>query len=156
MIELRAKIAGELQKIQELVVRANNLLSLVQEVNDTNYRDGLVSGLALYLQNFYTGIERVFSLIAKEIDGVLPSTSDWHIQLLGQMLVEIPDIRPAVISQKTYESLNEFRGFRHVVRNLYAYDLNHHRVIELANQLRSCSQSFVEDINKFNLFLSDK
>ena len=59
------------------------------------------------------------------------------------ILVPVPNIRPAVISQDTYEQLNEFRGFRHVSRNLYAYDLDHQRIIDLANKLIGCHQIFI-------------
>ena len=153
MIALRRKIAEELIKLEELVNRVNRLLLLIQQNDDSVYLDGLMSGLALYVQNFYTGVERVFALIAKQMDGVTPSSADWHIQLLGQLLVPVPNIRPAVISQDTYEQLNEFRGFRHVSRNLYAYDLDHQRIIDLANKLIGCHQIFMEDMKKFDAFL---
>jgi uncharacterized protein YutE (UPF0331/DUF86 family) len=65
------------------------------------------------------------------------------------MSLEIPDIRPAVISQKSYEKLNEFRGFRHVARSLYAYDLDPQRVIELSDKLSKCYDSFKADVQNF-------
>jgi hypothetical protein len=76
------------------------------------------------------GVERIFSLIAKDIDKTMPLGENWHIQLLKQMSMEITSVRAAVISPETYKNLNEFRGFRHVARNLYAYDLNPQRVID--------------------------
>ena len=155
MIVLRRKITEELIKLEELVNRVNRLLLLIQQNDDPIYLDGLMSGLALYVQNFYTGVERVFALIAKQIDGVTPSSADWHIQLLGQLLVPVPNVRPAIISQDTYEQLNEFRGFRHVSRNLYAYDLDHQRIIDLANKLIGCHQIFMEDMKKFDAFLAN-
>ena len=155
MIGLRKKISEELIKLEELVNRVNRLLLLIQQNDDPIYLDGLMSGLALYVQNFYTGVERVFALIAKQMDGVTPSSADWHIQLLGQLLVPVLNIRPAVISQDTYEQLNEFRGFRHVSRNLYAYDLDHQRIIDLANKLIGCHQIFMEDMKKFDAFLAN-
>lgn len=45
----------------------------------------------------------------------------WHKTLLQQMTKEVPEIRPAVISQRTCNQLDEFRGFRHVVRNVYTF-----------------------------------
>lgn len=39
-----------------------------------------------------------------------------------EIATEIPNLRPAVISQKTLQFLDEYRGFRHVVRNVYAYN----------------------------------
>ena len=155
MIGLRKKISEELIKLEELVNRVNRLLLLIQQNDYPIYLDGLMSGLAFYVQNFYTGVERVFALIAKQMDGVTPSSADWHIQLLGQLLVPVPNVRPAIISQDTYEQLNEFRGFRHVSRNLYAYDLDHQRIIDLANKLIGCHQIFMEDMKKFDAFLAN-
>ena len=54
----------------------------------------------------------------------MPQGFNWHQVLLEQMTNEIPDIRPAVISEVTYEALDEYRGFRHVVRNIYAFQLD--------------------------------
>ena len=62
---------------------------------------------------------------------------------------EIPSIRPALISQTSYEKLNEFRGFRHVARSLYAYDLDPQRVIELSNKLSECYDGFKADVQAF-------
>ncbi len=95
------------------------------------------------------GVERVFKLIAKEIDKTIPTGESWHIQLLQQMSLELPSIRDAVISQKTYEQLNEFRGFRHVARSLYAYDLDPQRIIELSEKLSQCYDHFNTDVQAF-------
>jgi hypothetical protein len=94
-------------------------------------------------------VERILYLIAREIDGNVPTGSDWHKQLLNQMLVEIPTVRASVLSEKTYQELNEFRGFRHVVRSLYAYKLDVTRVLELTHQLKICHQNFAREINQF-------
>ncbi|WP_373479876.1 hypothetical protein [Geminocystis sp.] len=123
-MNLSNKIDLELDKLRQLVDKIEQLLELINRNKNIIYQEGLVSGLALYLENFYMGIERILSLISKEIDGSIPSGQSWHIQLLNRMLVDIPSVRCAVISPTTYQLLNEFRGFRHVVRNLYAYDLN--------------------------------
>ena len=40
------------------------------------------------------------------------------------MGVEVPGIRPAVISSVLKGKLDEYRGFRHIVRNVYTYKLN--------------------------------
>jgi hypothetical protein len=60
-------------------------------------------------------------LIAEVVDGSIPQGENWHQMLLQQMTLEIPGIRPAVISKKAYSRLNEYLGFRHVVRNVYTY-----------------------------------
>lgn len=41
--------------------------------------------------------------------------------LLTQMAKEIAEVRPAVISYSVQSDLDEYRGFRHIVRNIYTY-----------------------------------
>jgi len=45
----------------------------------------------------------------------------WHPLLLEQMKKEVPEIRPAVISTETGTRPDEYRRFRHVVRNVYTH-----------------------------------
>lgn len=65
------------------------------------------------------------------------------------MSLDIPQVRPAVISEVTRTRLDEFRRFRHVVRSIYAYRLEASRVIELANQLQECHRVFEREIQQF-------
>jgi hypothetical protein len=37
------------------------------------------------------------------------------------LATEIPHVRPAVVSEDTRNVLDEYRGFRHVVRNVYTF-----------------------------------
>jgi hypothetical protein len=61
-------------------------------------------------------VERLFELIARHVDRVLPSGDTWHRDLLYQMAGDLPEARPAVVSQETAQALDEYRRFRHVVR----------------------------------------
>ncbi|WP_416672242.1 ribonuclease toxin HepT-like protein [Egbenema bharatensis] len=36
----------------------------------------------------------------------------------------IPSVRPAVLSFETRDRLDRYRGFRHVVRNVYTFNLD--------------------------------
>jgi len=149
MTNLTDKILKECTNLEKIVLKIRATIALINNREDDIYFESLISALTLYLENFYMGIERIFKLIAKEIDKKTPSGDSWHIQLLKQMSLKIPDIRPAVISQKSYEKLNEFRGFRHVARSLYAYDLDSQRVIELSDKLSECYDSFKADVQTF-------
>ena len=94
-----------------------------------------VDAAALNLHGFYAGLEHVFFIVAERIDGSLPSGAAWHQDLLRQMAVELPGVRPAVISEQLAAELDRYRGFRHVVRNVYAYVLDPRRVGELVEDL---------------------
>jgi hypothetical protein len=67
------------------------------------------------LHSFYTEIEKLLKLIAREWDGRIPSSDSWHKQLLNQMS-EPTATRPAVLSPALVEVLSEFLAFRHLFR----------------------------------------
>lgn len=116
---LVSQIEQELAQMRELITQVEMLLELIRQAENQNIRSGLVSGLALHLHSFYTGAERIFYDIARDIDSEVPTGSDWHRQLLEQMAVEIPEARPPVLAEQTRLELDEFRRFRHVVRSNY-------------------------------------
>jgi hypothetical protein len=82
-------------------------------------------------------LERIFERIATAIDSSLPSGTNWHRELLNQMAIEVPGIRPAVISSDLKEKLEEYRGFRHVVRNVYTYRLKPEKIEGLVSMLNT-------------------
>ncbi|RME50290.1 MAG: hypothetical protein D6790_21425 [Caldilineae bacterium] len=146
---LAARITRELRDTERLIARAEHLLQQAQRYGDMDILDGA----ALNLHGFYAAAERIFEDIAREVDGALPEGADWHRSLLLQMAAPVPRIRPAVISEETYRCLDEFRGFRHVVRNVYTFNLRPARVEELVKEIGPCFESLVRDMEAFAAFL---
>jgi hypothetical protein len=114
---LANRIRTELVEIEHVQQRIETGWERVQRSNDDYYLDGV----ALNLHGFYSGLERIFELIATRLDGTKPTGENWHQALLFQMATEIPQVRPAVISEAIYKQLDDYRGFRHDVRNVYTY-----------------------------------
>lgn len=104
--------------------------------------------LALKLHNFYTGCERIFQIVASEINSGLPSSYDWHRRLLQRMAIS-QDIRPALLTQENAKNLEEYLAFRHVVRNIYGFELEPKRVEQLVTGYYSVWQSFKSDVDNF-------
>lgn len=73
------------------------------------------SAACAMLHSFYTEIEKILKLIARDWDERLPSSDSWHKDLLIQMSEATPK-RPAVISASLVEVLSEFLAFRHLFR----------------------------------------
>jgi hypothetical protein len=117
---LSARIVAELKELSALVERIEQGWERSKLKNDDYYLDGV----ALNLHGFYSGLEHIFEKIASTIEGTVPSAANWHQELLNQMSIEIPGVRPAVISSELKDLLEDYRGFRHVVRNVYTYHLN--------------------------------
>ena len=65
------------------------------------------------LHDFSSGVERIFVRIAGELNGGVPQAERWHQELLGDMVLEIPKVRPAVIDADLATALGEYLRFRH-------------------------------------------
>lgn len=98
-------------------------------------------------------MERIFTHIAETIDGKLPEGENWHLLLLQQMTKEIPIVRPAVISLETGNRLNEFRGFRHIVRNAYTYKFDADKVEKLVRSAPNLFAQVKAELLAFATFL---
>jgi len=149
MKHLCDRLAQELMVMQHMIQQSQPFLDQLAQPQDPSYQAAFVGALALNLHSFYTGAERIFEAIAQQIDQYQPTGSQWHRQLLDQMVVTIPDIRPAVISGETHLLLDELRRFRHVVRSVYAYQLDPERVLDLAKRVFAEFSRFAQEINAF-------
>lgn len=148
-LTLVGRIEQSLEDLQTIVSRAGTLAAKYRSSLD----DGYLDGVALNLHAFYTAIEKIFEDISRTIDADVPSGPDWHRDLLIQMSAEIPGVRPPVISRQTRLVLDEFRGFRHVIRNIYTFNLRADRVIELTGRANDCVSSVQDDLHKFIDFI---
>ena len=144
---LATRLRAELVDLERVVQRTEHLFS--KAGNDEDYLDGV----ALNLHGFYAGVERIFEQIAREIDDSLPGGPEWHRELLMQMSAEVSSTRPPVIGRATRDCLDEYRGFRHVVRNVYTFNLRATRLKELVTELPVCYKALIQDVTAFCNFL---
>jgi hypothetical protein len=147
---IASRIEVELVELESVVERTERQFSKAKASGDEDYLDGV----ALNLHSYYAGIERIFEVIAGEIDNAMPTGPDWQRNLLTQMSAEISGTRPAVMGRNTRNCLDEYRGFRHVVRNIYTFNLRPSRVEELVRELRRCYAALTIDIRAFCQFLN--
>jgi hypothetical protein len=110
-------------------------------------------GIGAILHDFYTGIEHVFETIAPELNGGLPAGEAWHRELLTNMTLELPGIRPPVLQDETAHALDEFLRFRHLFRNLYGYELEWSKLRALLEQLPAAWGKLESDLDRFLAFL---
>jgi hypothetical protein len=120
--------------------------------NDELYFDSV----ALNIHIFYSGLERLFEKISSAIDGSMPQGANRHRELLNQMTLEIPNVRPAVISEKTRMQLDTYRGFRHVVRNVYTHHINPDKLEPLAKNIRLVFKQVEKELTAFSRFIESK
>lgn len=130
---LAERIRGEVSDLEQVIERAGQAWQLVQRGQSEQYF--YVDSVALNLHSFYSGLEKLFELIARHVDRSLPNGETWHRDLLYQMAQDFPDVRPAVISQNSAAIADEFRRFRHLVRNVYTINLLPERMVGLVKTL---------------------
>ena len=126
------------------------------------WREGRTSGadfyldaIALNLHGFYAGLERLLEIIADGVDGTKPTGAQWHQQLLRQMTSEIAKVRPAVISPGLRDQLDRYRGFRHVVRNVYTFNLDPEQIEILIRHLPETVKQLHQELLAFADFLEN-
>ncbi|MDO8545164.1 MAG: hypothetical protein Q7S40_32390 [Opitutaceae bacterium] len=144
-------------RIREEVVDVARVLERIEEGWRRAARtadDYYLDSVALNLHALYTGLERIFERIANRIDGGVPQGEDWHRKLLLQMTREVTGVRPAVISDASRKGLEDYRGFRHVARNIYTFNLDPAKVERLALGARGCFIQVQAEVLAFADFMA--
>jgi hypothetical protein len=101
------------------------------------------------LHDFYTGIEKIFENIAKEIDQRVPMGEEWHSELLHQMTLDIPGLRPPVITAHTEKKLREYLGFRHLFRKRYGFELDWEKMKRLLVKIPQVLSNLEKEVEVF-------
>ncbi len=118
-------------------------------------RRAYVESTALRLHNYYTACERIFEKIAGEINGGLPQTPDSHLRLLRTMTVEVPGVRPRVLTPELADRLSDYLRFRHVVRNNYGFELHEERIDPLVHDLAEVSGELQDQLADLLAYLEE-
>ncbi|MEW6717608.1 MAG: hypothetical protein AB1345_08905 [Chloroflexota bacterium] len=150
-LSLASRIRRELDELWRVVNKAERAVEAVHRQPEE--RDLYVDSAVLSLHDFYSGLERIFQQIGTIIDGHIPSGAGWHRDLLEQMQADVENLRPPVLSKEAGQSLDEFLRFRHVVRNIYAFQFDPERVERLVTQMRSTMAKVQTELLTFALFL---
>jgi hypothetical protein len=144
--EIQAELS-ELAKVKAVLDEAN--AQFAERIPDFLE----LSGIALNLHAFYNGIENLFRRIALELGEGVPTGSDWPLRLLRNMALEIPQVRPRVITPETHSKLDDYLRFRHLVRYTYGHELDWVRIRSLMDNLGATYADFVRDVGEFLRFL---
>jgi len=143
-------LAAELRRLQAL---AGDVAAVRAEIEqDPAHAPLFYENLAFKLHNFYTGCERIFQTVASELNGAPPAGFDWHRRLLERMGIAWQS-RPALLSPATVESLREYLAFRHVVRNIYGFELDRERIEYLVGRYPQVWRQVEADIQRFMAWL---
>lgn len=149
MEAIATDIKNELKRVGIEVDAVKRKLDRLKSEKDPENRDSHVTAVASILQSIYNGYEKILEMLIKAIDGELPAARDYHTALLKRASTPIPEIRPSIITEKTFNILDNIRRYRHVFRRIYHYQLKADRIIEVAELCIKSYDVFGIEIDKF-------
>jgi len=139
---LQLFIRDEFEKLRLLDKEKNGLL----KKKPSNY---ILRAGGSILHDFYTGIEKIFENIAKEVDRRIPLGEEWHSDLLHQMTLDVKGLRPPAISPNTEKILREYLGFRHLFRKRYGFELDWQKMKRLLLKIPQVLSGLEKEIGIF-------
>lgn len=148
---LAERIRKELDDLDRLVARANRAVSTAKK--NPQDADLFLDSASLNLHDVYSGFERIFKQIAATVDGSVPTSAEWHHELLNQMELDLPKVRPPVLTREMIQHLDEYLRFRHVVRNVYTFSFDPERIGRLVNELQDVFEQVKQELSTFAEFL---
>lgn len=148
-IALKVRLEDGLVAIEKTIDTLNTLLAQA----DTIPEIALTPAAAAYIDDFYSGCERLAERIAVTLDDGLPRGENWHQQLLQQMGENARADRPFLWDAALLSKLDSYRSFRHRVRHLYNFELDGEKVMALARQIPRLFDELRAAVEVFNTWL---
>jgi uncharacterized protein YutE (UPF0331/DUF86 family) len=140
---LNSEIQFLLSRIDELDQKLLNEVAKGTEAENNLIVEGY------HLSGIYSCFEDIFSKIARIFENRIETPASWHRDLLRRMIIDVEGIRPRVISKESFLLLDELRGFRHVFRSSYMFELDPERLHLLLSKWNRGKKHVVQDIRAF-------
>ena len=143
---LSAMITRALDAIARLDAK---LAAMATDLNipSPEFRD--LAAAAYVLHNIYGALENIFEQVSRTFENHVTDPTQWHRELLTKMFLEIPKVRPAVLPVELRGFLNDLRGFRHVFRYTYEFELDAEKLSLLLRDWKKSSQPLISSLMRF-------
>lgn len=151
-LALKSRIEDELKPLENTIQTIKDLL----QQKDTLPEVALIPALASYIADFYNGCERISERVAVYLDGSIPKSKEWHLELLKQVAEPGGDNRPPLWNGALLLELDEYRKFRHLERHIYKIELKPKKVIKLAENIEPTFQKIKQSVAVFSQWLEKR
>ena len=140
---LTAEINGQWRLIERV---SNRLQARVGEGLDT---PGQLDSVAYQIHNLYCSIEDLLKLVASAFENQIGTSGEWHRVLLLRLSQPVEGIRPAFLSEESFDLLNQLRSFRHMFRHAYGADIRLRQLEPNIDIALQASKLISQDIGQF-------
>jgi hypothetical protein len=110
--------------------------------------------IAVNLHGWYTAFEVGLERVARLLDESVPGGPSWHLDLIEQMRIDVPGLRPALIPSDSLGPLHDLRKFRHFFRNAYVLELDPSKVRDRARDLERVAGPIAAALGRFEAELA--
>ncbi len=133
------------------LVFIHKIYAEIDAVDISSYHER--STFALKIQQFYTALEGLFKQISKAFENHIENMSQFHKEILPRMSLDIPKIRPAVLSSQSCVFLNKIRSFRHFIWHAYDCELAEEQLALIQQKLKGEYSLVEKDLQKFRAYI---
>ncbi len=151
LVKLRAEIqfiAIAAAQIQETMAR------LAGKLDPDAPQEEVLMALGLNLQHYYSALEDIMARIVAVFDQYKPSGPEWHKGLM-ELATVATGYRPPILDRGTYEQLDEYRRFHHLVRKAYLKRLEWGKMQQLVEDSSRTLQAVQGDLKEFDAFMTE-
>lgn len=127
----------------------DEIITINVDVYDKRYT------FALKTQQFHTALEDLFKQIAKSFENHIEKLDSFQKELLVRMNLDIPKMRPAVISTKSLLLLDKIRSFRHFIRHAYDVELDAKELSDIQQKMIGEFSLIFSDLEQFRRFIQE-
>lgn len=145
-----AILLGYFDKQWQLVEKLNDQLIAV----DLSYYEYRYE-FALKAQQFYTALEDLLKQIAKAFENHIQDITVSTNELLTRLHMQIPKIRPQVLSTESFLFLDKIRAFRHFIWHAYDCELLETELVDIQKRLKANFNILKKDFMAFRGFVED-
>ncbi|GAB4222292.1 MAG: hypothetical protein Kow009_14030 [Spirochaetales bacterium] len=104
------------------------------------------------LVNYYTCLETIFFRVAQFFENHL-SKERWHQDLLDRMAMDIPEVRPRILTDETARLLRELLRFRHFKRYYFEFEYDWDRLEFVRKKFETARPRVRVELQEFLQFL---
>jgi uncharacterized protein YutE (UPF0331/DUF86 family) len=143
---LAAVITEDLAAIERLDAEMSALAAPLAGPNPA-FKD--MAAVAYLLHNIYCALENAFEQISRTFENHITNPAQWHRELLAKMFLEIPTVRDAVLPAGLRHFLNDLRGFRHLFRHSYDFQLDPEKLRRLVRDWTQAQPTLLAALRHF-------
>jgi len=147
-------LTAELEKHIELLddLRGELAAAMEEDIKTLGRTKRTAAMAASIIESYYTCAETIFVRISQFFENNL-AENRWHKDLLQKMTLQVKDLRPRVISDQTYNDLEELLKFRHFKRYYFNLSYDWERLDEIIRRALRVHESLKKDLSEFLRFL---